>query len=28
VRWWTQAAHSITDRDAELAAQTDELAES
>jgi 4a-hydroxytetrahydrobiopterin dehydratase len=26
VRWWTQAAQAITDRDAELAAQTDGLA--
>jgi 4a-hydroxytetrahydrobiopterin dehydratase len=27
VRWWTQAAQAITDRDAELAAHTDGLAE-
>jgi 4a-hydroxytetrahydrobiopterin dehydratase len=26
VRWWTQAAQAITDRDADLAAQTDALA--
>jgi 4a-hydroxytetrahydrobiopterin dehydratase len=26
VRWWTQAAQAITDRDSELAAQTDGLA--
>ncbi len=26
VHWWTQAAQAITDRDAELAAQTDGLA--
>jgi 4a-hydroxytetrahydrobiopterin dehydratase len=26
VRWWTKAARAITDRDAELAAQTDGLA--
>jgi len=26
VRWWTQAAQAITDRDAELAVKTDGLA--
>jgi 4a-hydroxytetrahydrobiopterin dehydratase len=28
VRWWTHAAQAITDRDAELAAQTEGLADS
>jgi 4a-hydroxytetrahydrobiopterin dehydratase len=26
VRWWTHAAQAVTDRDAELAAETDALA--